>query len=391
MCRPIRSLTEGRGYDARNHRLAVFGGAGGQHACAIARTLKINTVVIHKYSSILSAYGMALAEVVHESLEPSSEVFSQESQPKLKERLAALEENVKKELLDQGFKEENLRYERYLNMRYRGTNTSLMILEPPSGNFEEAFLEQHLTEFSFTVPGRPIFIDDLRVRGMALDGKIEEERSLVDQMAEAKADIKPPGKPISTAKVYFSDTGRVDAPVFKLTKLGINSNVSGPAIILDATQTIVIVPGATATILERHVILDVGVGPPKAVEADVVDPVQLSVFGHRFMSIAEQMGRTLQRTSVSLNIKERLDFSCAIFGPNGGLVANGMSQLLLSTSESPCRRFFASSSCPRPPRLNAECCTVSARGQLWQTETGRRSGDKSPRYVIERDDALMDC
>lgn len=335
MCRPIRSLTEGRGYDARNHRLAVFGGAGGQHACAIARTLKINTVVIHKYSSILSAYGMALAEVVHESSEPSSEVFSQESQPKLIERLAALEENVKRELLDQGFKEENLRYERYLNMRYRGTDTSLMILEPPNGNFEEAFLEQHLTEFSFTVPGRPILIDDLRVRGMALDGKIDEERSLVDQMAEAQANIKPAGKPISTAEVYFSDTGTAVTPVFKLTKLEVNSTVPGPAIILDATQTIVVVPGATATILERHVVLDVGVGAPKAVSADVIDPVQLSVFGHRFMSIAEQMGRTLQRTSVSLNIKERLDFSCAIFGPNGGLVANGMPKLVLSIPSRP--------------------------------------------------------
>ena len=324
MCRPIRSLTEGRGYDARNHRLAVFGGAGGQHACAIARTLKINTVVMHKYSSILSAYGMALAEVVHESLEPSSDVYSEQSLPGLKDRLDALQQKVRMELLSQGFTEKNLRFERYLNMRYKGTDTSLMILEPPSGDFEKAFLQQHLTEFSFTVPGRPILIDDLRVRGMALDGKIEDEESLVDQIFEAQKDVKTAGEPISTAKVYFTDTGRVDTPIYRLGQLEIGSLVPGPAIILDATQTIVIVPGAQATILEKRVVVDVGVGAPKAVEADVIDPIQLSVFGHRFMSIAEQMGRTLQKTSVSLNIKERLDFSCAIFGPDGGLVANGM-------------------------------------------------------------------
>ncbi|KAJ9142432.1 Hydantoinase B/oxoprolinase [Pleurostoma richardsiae] len=322
MCRPIRSLTEGRGYDARNHRLAVFGGAGGQHACAIARTLKIGTVVMHKYSSILSAYGMALAEVVHESLEPSSEVYSGESLPRLRERLDMLEKNVKLELFDQGFGEENLRYERYLNMRYQGTDTSLMILEPLNGDFEEAFLKQHLTEFSFTVPGRPILIDDLRVRGMALDGKIEEEKSLVDQITVARASIKSPGEPISSSMVYFTDTGRVQTPVYRLGRLKINSSVPGPAVILDATQTIVVLPGATATALERHVVIDVGIGAPKELSTDIVDPVQLSVFGHRFMGIAEQMGRTLQKTSVSLNIKERLDFSCAIFGPDGGLVAN---------------------------------------------------------------------
>ena len=327
MCRPIRSLTEGRGYDARHHRLAVFGGAGGQHACAIARTLGINTVVVHKYSSMLSAYGMALAEVVHETLEPSSEIYSGESLPRLRERLSALQEKTTQELLSQNFRKENLRFERYLNMRYRGTDTSLMILEPESGNFEEAFLSRHLTEFSFTVPGRPILIDDIRVRGMALDGKLKEDRGIVDQIKEAEAEPAPPtANEISTAKVYFSDTGRVNTPVYSLENLGANALIYGPAIILDATQTIVVVPSAKATVLEKHVIIDVGAKAPKALQdlqTDVIDPVQLSVFGHRFMSIAEQMGRTLQKTSVSLNIKERLDFSCAIFGPGGDLVANG--------------------------------------------------------------------
>lgn len=267
MCRPIRSLTEGRGYDARNHRLAVFGGAGGQHACSIARNLRIKTVVIHKYSSILSAYGMVKAEVVHENLEPSSETYGADSLPRLRDRLSILQSKVTDELLSQGFKKENLRYERYLNMRYQGTDTSLMILEPVGGDFEEAFLKRHLTEFSFTVPGRPILIDDIRVRGMAVDNKIEEERSLVDQIQEAAGVEVALDKSLSTSKVYFKSTGRVDTPVYALKQLSSSAKVSGPAVILDATQTIVVIPGAVATILDDHVVIDIDSGAP-SVEKD---------------------------------------------------------------------------------------------------------------------------
>jgi 5-oxoprolinase (ATP-hydrolysing) len=326
MCRPIRALTEGRGYDARNHRLAVFGGAGGQHACDVARNLGINTVVIHKYSSILSAYGMALAEVVHESTEPTSETYTTQSLTALKGRLAALEERNSAELAKQGLSKDRFRHERYLNMRYRGTDTSLMVLEPPSGDFEDAFLTQHQTEFSFTVPGRPILIDDVRVRSMASDGTAQEQPSLVDQVAAADSKAKPPPEPAAYARVYFSGLGHVNTPVFKLQDITTHSHIAGPAIIIDTTQTIVVTPGATAITLDQHVVIRIGEGTQKTSKediADTIDPVQLSVFGHRFMSIAEQMGRTLQKTSVSLNIKERLDFSCAIFGPSGDLVANG--------------------------------------------------------------------
>ncbi|GAD95409.1 hypothetical protein ANI_1_1666074 [Paecilomyces variotii No. 5] len=324
MCRPIRSLTEGRGYDARSHRLAVFGGAGGQHACSIARNLGINSVVVHKYSSILSAYGMALAEVVHEGLEPISEIYSAETLPNIRERLDNLQEKVQKELQEQGFDKPSLRYERYLNMRYQGTDTSLMIMEPENGDFEQSFLASHLREFTFTVPGRPILIDDLRVRGIANDGTSIENVHFVKQLQAAKGHpkIASAADAASRAKVYFEETGWAESPVYTLDKLSNGMSIAGPAAILDKTQTIIILPGATATTLDQHVVIDVGVPAPKELPADTIDPVQLSVFGHRFMSIAEQMGRTLQKTSVSLNIKERLDFSCAIFGPDGGLVAN---------------------------------------------------------------------
>jgi 5-oxoprolinase (ATP-hydrolysing) len=221
MCRPIRSLTEGRGFDTRNHHLAVFGGAGGQHACSIARNLRINTVIIHKYSSILSAYGMALAEVVHEAQEPSSNVFTAESLPLLKERLSHLKEKVKEELLQQQFKEHNLRYEGYLNMRYQGTDTSLMIMEPEDGNFETAFLAHHLREFTFTVPGRPILVDDIRVRGIATDDRNVTELKLMAELKEAKeqAVTQENFKPKDSEDVYFEQTKRVQTPVYLLNEL----------------------------------------------------------------------------------------------------------------------------------------------------------------------------
>jgi 5-oxoprolinase (ATP-hydrolysing) len=228
MCRPIRSLTEGRGYDARTHRLAVFGGAGGQHACPIARNLNIGTVIIHKYSSILSAYGMALAEVVQESLEPSSEVLTAESLPRLRERLDAMKSKVKDELLDQGFTEKNLRFEPYLNLRYSGTDTSLMIMEPNSKDFEEGFLEAHLREFTFTVPGRPILVDDLRVRGMATDVTTTEDTNLAEQVASAKAQMKAADMSLAqtSAQVYFEEIGRVATPIFILKDLPKGSTVA---------------------------------------------------------------------------------------------------------------------------------------------------------------------
>lgn len=218
---PSGLLTQGRGFDTRNHRLAVFGGAGGQHACSIACNLRIGTVIIHKYSSILSASGMALAEVVHEALEPSSEVLTAELFPRLRERLAALQDNVRNELLEQRFDDRHLRYERFLNMRYQGTDTLLMIMEPADGDFEAAFPAYDLRKFTFTVPGRPILVDAIRVRGIAADGTLGEEVDLIGQLAAARKEAVSVEKlnPRDVAEVYFEETKRVRTPVYVLSEL----------------------------------------------------------------------------------------------------------------------------------------------------------------------------
>ena len=336
MTRPIRSLTEAKGHDTSKHRLATFGGAGGQHAVAIAESLGIRQILVHRYSSVLSAYGMALADVVDENQAPESAVWDEkdESVSKLKAKMEELKKTSTKRLKDQGFTDENIAFEEYLNIRYRGTESALMVVKPSDeeakkeygGNdwaFGKAFVKQHEQEFGFTLPDRDLIVDDVRVRGI---GKSFEglEKTVDDQLNEIKPrDIEPSKKQYGKSQVYF-EGGRQETPIYKLENLDTGDRVHGPAILADGTQTIVVTPGSSALVIDTHVIINIGDEEAKDVKANdkEVDPIMLSIFAHRFMAIAEQMGRALQKTSVSTNVKERLDYSCALFDSTGGLVAN---------------------------------------------------------------------
>jgi 5-oxoprolinase (ATP-hydrolysing) len=324
MAKPIRALTEARGYETSAHNLACFGGAGGQHACAIASSLSIQTVIVHRYSSILSAYGMALADVVHEAQEPASGVLDQKSLSVLRDRIEVLKAKVQSELETDGISKAQIHHEVYLNLRYQGTDNLLMILNPEDGDFSEAFIREHKREFSFTFPGRAIVVEDVRVRGVGKSLSVPPE---APQDELKTADVTPTGKDTQddSTTVCFSGVGYVKTPVFFLDNLKPGNHINGPAMIIDKTQTIVVEPHATATILSRHVILNVAPKTKREGSGEstlVVDPIRLSVFGYRFMSVADQMSRMFQKTSVSTNIKERLDFSCAVFSPDGKLVAN---------------------------------------------------------------------
>jgi 5-oxoprolinase (ATP-hydrolysing) len=328
MARPIRALTEVRGYDTSTHNLACFGGAGGQHACSIASVLGISRVIIHKYSSILSAYGMALADVTYEVQTPAAMVFDDSTLSTVRAKLEDSVDRATKELLSQGFKPNNIECELYLNMRYQGSNTSLMIMKPDGDNwdFGAAFIAKHQREFGFTVGSKPILVDDIRIRGIGKSAKGDEKSPFVQEQDVIGKEFDMP-KSLETTDVYFDIEHRhVSTPVYRLEDSVPGARIKGPAIIVDKTQTIVLIPGATAKILQRCIVIDLlgkAILPSQFLEENIrLDPIQLSIFGHRFMSIAEQMGRTLQKTSVSTNIKERLDFSCALFSPDGGLVAN---------------------------------------------------------------------
>lgn len=326
MARPIRAITEAKGHVVSNHRLVTFGGAGGQHAVAVAESLGINEVLAHRYSSILSAYGIFLADVVEENQEPCFLSLSDPTNVEnVKNKLNRLVRKSNESLIVQGFPETQILHERYLNLRYEGTETSLMILEQDENwEFEKWFAEAHKREFGFSFTDKCIIVDDIRVRATA-KSCVREEESVDDQLKRyAPREVIVAKEASFFKKVYF-ESGWLKTPVFKIEDMAYGSVVTGPAILADGTQTNIIPENARATVLKSHIFIKIlhKSGESVADEPEVhIDPVMLSIFSHRFMDIAEQMGIQLKKTSVSTNVKERLDFSCALFDPDGNLVAN---------------------------------------------------------------------
>lgn len=319
MCRPIRQLTEMKGHETKNHALACFGGAGPQHACAIARSLGMNEVLVHRFCGILSAYGMGLADVIEEAQEPYAVAYGPESVLEASRRETLLLKQVKQKLIDQGFGESSITTESYLNLRYEGTDTAIMVKgkrnEDGSGSdYAVEFVKLFEQEYGFKLENRNILICDVRVRGIG-----------VTNILKPRATKSSSGTPKVQGeyKVYFGN-GWHNTPLFKLEDLGYGHVIPGPAVIMNGNSTVIVEPNCKAIITKYGNIkieLESSLVSVKVSEK-VADVVQLSIFNHRFMGIAEQMGRTLQRTSISTNIKERLDFSCALFDPDGGLVAN---------------------------------------------------------------------
>lgn len=316
MSRPIRALTQGKGFDTSQHILAVFGGAGSQHACAIAKNLGISTIFIHKYAGILSAFGMALADVVSEAQESSSIVFSSENFVYLNSRFEELSKKCINKLKVQGFREDQISLELYLNMRYDKTDCALMCSRSNSSmqitGFLDSFLGRYKREFGFSIPDRPIIVDDIRVRGLA--------KHCFDFPSNTKISDSHP-RPKTIEMCYFQG-GFLDTKIFIIEDLCYGHEIMGPAIIIDSNCTILVEPDCLASVMEDGSILIKIIKSGSIKVGTELDVIQLSIFSHRFMSIAEQMGKVLQRTAISTNIKERLDFSCALFGPNGGLVSN---------------------------------------------------------------------
>ncbi|TYZ66594.1 hypothetical protein PybrP1_002591 [[Pythium] brassicae (nom. inval.)] len=343
MCRPIRNLTQMKGYDISTHILACFGGAGPQHACSIATALGMSKVYIHRYSGILSAYGLSVADSVVDKQRPESAEYNAGSKPELVASLTALAEEVQAELVADGFSRDAIQFQFFLNMRYEGTDNSVMTRGPVAAmgspldasaaallafDFEASFVRKYQREYGFVLQNRSILIDDVRVRGTISPALMD----IPSAAARASSSSESVVAPHSTTPFYFDDE-KVwrDIPVYLhealLERRG--AAYAGPAIIMQGTATVVVEPRWTVEVLPSGDLFLTSDGSKRALPsagvaaADVpLDPIQLSVFAHRFMGIAEQMGKTLARTSVSVNIKERLDFSCALFGPDGGLVAN---------------------------------------------------------------------
>ncbi|KHJ41426.1 hydantoinase/oxoprolinase [Trichuris suis] len=333
MCRPVRTLTEEKGYDAAHHVLVCFGGASGQHACSIARALNIQDVLIHKLSSVFSAYGLALADVVVEIQRPYLLPFTEENFDFFKSEILAISTIGRDKLLSQGLDDESIIYDTYMEMRYADTDYTISCSPSEDGRIEsfmDSFLISHKREFGFLCPQRKIIVDNIRIRAVSKSSvdverqyetsttpQVETKQSTPDTLTLADADLMH----FQIVKCYF-EGGYMDTPVYLFNCLKVGQAIVGPAIIVDENNTFIVEPDCVARITGKGNVF-IRVNKKAIAEAtETLDPVRLSIFGHRFMGIAEQMGKVLRRTAVSTNIKERLDFSCALFSNKGSLVAN---------------------------------------------------------------------
>lgn len=222
MCRPIRTLTEARGFECAAHHLVMFGGAGGQHACAIANTLNVQRIIIPRLSSLLSAQGMALADVVREASEPAAfTVSGTKDHDAISRRLEALVDKTEAELVKEGH--QRVTSEKYLNCRYEGTSTQLMIEESVDATYGDQFSAEHLREFGFNLKGRDILVDDIRVRstGHSAGSSVRSPYKDFEEISKVQCDSSSFGE----KRVYFDGSGWQQTAVVPLETLAVGAQV----------------------------------------------------------------------------------------------------------------------------------------------------------------------
>ncbi len=326
MANAIRKVSVQRGHDVSVYTLCCFGGAGGQHACLVADALGISRIFIHPYAGVLSAYGMGLAErrlIREKSVEAQ---LSDQLMPELEQLLSDIEYKGCTEMQDQGVRRKHISRVRKLLLRYDGTDTTLQVDHGEYKTLIARFESAHRRRFGFIHTDRPLIVEAVSVEVI---GAAEAADDPAGDVQWQQSDPGRPCKPLSHSGIYTVNAGQngeesFTAAVFSRQPLTVDYDIEGPAIIVEANSTIVIEPGWSArlTRLNHLVLTRVTALARKAAVGTQVDPVRLEIFNNLFMSIAEQMGTTLQNTSHSVNIKERLDFSCAIFDVRGELVAN---------------------------------------------------------------------
>ena len=314
MATAIKEISIQRGYDASRFALSCFGGAGGQHACQVADALGIPTIFIHPLAGVLSAYGMGLAQlrsIRQQSLELSLDEAAIQT---ITETAGALSHSAGQELEQQGLGPEQLSFSKRVRLRYAGTDSTLAVeldsLSKMRANFELAQQQR----FGFTSPDTALVVADVEVEAIGETG------------AGVEHVIEPGGGTPQPASITRSWIGGhwQDTPVYQREVLQPGIQINGPAIITESHGTIVVEPG-WQTSMNAYGHLMLARQTPVSMsfsEGTSVDPMLLEVFNNLFMHIAEQMGVILENTAHSVNIKERLDFSCAVFGPGGELVAN---------------------------------------------------------------------
>ena len=317
MANAIKKISVQRGYDVTEYLLNCFGGAGGQHACLVADALGMEAVLIHPFSGLLSAYGIGLSSVFASRQQALLKPLAEDSLDQIEALIASLGAEVLAELAGQAIAEDDVAMRPILHVRYDGTDTALPVgFEHGSiAGAKAAFEAAHKAQFGFIYKDKPTVVE-----AVVLEGRDGSARGLSEQ--EASLEEKPANA--SEVRKVFTEGAWHEAGVFRRTQMKPGHKVSGPALIIESHQTTVVEPGWTAEITARNHVLMRRTEKKmrRAAIGTAADPVMLEVFNNLFMSIAEQMGVTLQNTAYSVNIKERLDFSCAVFDRTGGLVAN---------------------------------------------------------------------
>ncbi|MFW2438769.1 MAG: hydantoinase B/oxoprolinase family protein, partial [Arenicellales bacterium] len=316
MVQAIRKISVQRGYDVSRYTLCVFGGAGGQHACLVADALGMKTIYCHPMAGVLSAFGIGLAAIstVHEKA--IGQTLTVDSAASLQKQLGQLTDAGLNDLKQQGEGHAETQTIARLFLRYPGSDTTLeLAFSTVADELIKMFTYQHRQQFGYSDPSSPIIIESLRV---TVSTRAEKPAKQLSQHSEQIAVV---------GQTEFYSGGRMHkADIVKRAEMHAGHTIKGPAIITESTGTLIIEPGWQAEVMQDMAIALTRIVKQSTTQqpdnSHKVDPVLLEIFNRRFMAIAEQMGLVLQRTSHSVNIKERMDFSCALFAPGGDLIAN---------------------------------------------------------------------
>ena len=318
MANAIKHVSVRQGYDSTRFTLFCFGGAAGQHACLVAEALGIHRVLIHPLASLMSAYGIGLADVREIRRQSIERPLHAELLPALESQFAQLERAALATLAGQGFATATVEVERAVDVRITGSDTALTVPFAALDTMRAAFDALHRRQFGFGVEGAQLTAASIGIEAIV--------PSKITAGSAGSVASEHHGAMLRSARVWFAERWQ-EVPVHARHTLKHQARIAGPALIADPHSTVVVEPGWRCEPLAGGELLLSREESPASARAKTValetpDPVLLEVFNGLFMHIAEQMGAVLEHTSASVNIKERLDFSCALFDGAGGLIAN---------------------------------------------------------------------
>jgi 5-oxoprolinase (ATP-hydrolysing) len=321
MAAAIRLVTVAKGANPADYLLVAFGSAAPQHACAVARELGIRQVLVHPDAGILSALGIGVADVVRHRAIGVERSLDPPTLADVREQLALLERETRDEVRYEGVAEEQITATRSLDLRYQGIDSYLTIPWPADDDFATAFAAAHHERYGYTHEGRPLEIAAARIE---VTGRVAAKL-----VASHRAAERCPAQRDSTV-VFVAGHAR-DTPLFERSALSAGDRIIGPALISEPMSTTNLEPGWQADVLTGKELLltelagelrSPEAGPRNGPAIETADPVFLEIFNNLLANLAAQMGVTLRNTASSVNVKERIDFSCAIFTADGRLVAN---------------------------------------------------------------------